>query len=138
MRWLAQAEGPDNPMRWVWPEESTLPLRPLLILATLVVGALAALWARRAVMGWWRRIRPLRVFWRIGGALGLSVNQRLWLWQVARGAGLESPITLLVCRATLEAHVEIVAQRRPKRDASWHRRRAAAVARLLFEPNPAR
>jgi len=89
----------------VWPETSTLPMEPFLIAATAVVAIFAGLWLRGIAGAWRRRMAPVRVFWRLGGRLGLSHGERWWLWRTAQRAGLETPITLLVSESTLRAHV---------------------------------
>lgn len=105
---LAQAGGSGGGTgpRWVWPEQSTLPLKPLLWAATVLVGVLLLAWFGRLARRWWHRLEPVRVFWALGGRLGLTHADRWWLWRVGRRAKLASPITLLICPSTLRVHAE--------------------------------
>lgn len=132
---LAQAAAParEEGPRWVWPDRSTLPLKPLLWAATILVGLIVAVWAGRLAIRWWRRLEPIRVFWGLGGRLGLSHAQRWWLWQVARRSELRSPITLLVCDSTLRVHAEVAYGPHGGR----HARRVEEVVRRLHGPGAA-
>ncbi len=119
-------------LRRFWPEEGTLPLEPVLIgLGILAAGAALhaghRVWRRHR-----RRLEPLRLFHEIASDLGLNWAEQYWLWRVARLRTLASPLTLLVCDATLSHHCEAVMRQLPP--AARHRlaRRQQAIRQRLF------
>jgi len=122
-------------LRKFWPDGGTLPLEPVLIgLGILAVGA-----ALHAGRRYWRRLRPrlepLRLFHEIASDLGLNWAEQYWLWRVARLRALASPLTLLVCDATLSHHCEAVMRQIPP--AARHRlaRRQQTIRQRLFHAN---
>lgn len=94
-----------------WPEGPALPLAPL-VWGMRLVGA--AMIAYIGYVAWRRfevRLSPLRAFVRVAGRMGLGWHDRWVLWRAAKVEGLASPLTLLVCAATLEHHAESIIRR---------------------------
>lgn len=94
-----------------WPEGPTLPLAPLVWGMRLMGGALLVYLGYVA----WRRVRvrvlPLTAYNRVARRMGLGPAERWVLWRAAKAEGLASPLTLLVCAATLEHHAESINRR---------------------------
>ncbi len=94
-----------------WPDDATLPLRPMLVVASVVLGLLLA---RQGWLAWgrWRvKLAPLRAYRDVARQARLGWADQWWLWRLARRQQLASPLTLLVCDATLAHHAQQVAQR---------------------------
>lgn len=105
-------------------------LPPLLLsLACLLMGAalLYGLWLYRHRD---RHPLPQMTYHRLARAMGLSLGQRLRLWRVARRRGLASPITLMLCPATFDHHVE--AYRRSRASLRWGGGRFDRIRQRLF------
>lgn len=116
----------------IWPDGPTLPLRPILVIATALVVALLVRQLLIVGRRLWRRSHPLRLYFRVAGEAGLSLGQMWWLWRVARARGLSTPLTLLVCDATLMHHVELTAESMSPRAARRMMRHLAVARDRLF------
>ncbi len=94
-----------------WPDGPSIPLAPL-VWAMRLMGAAILLYIGSHA---WRRLRvrlsPLWAFDRAARQMGLRPVDRWVLWRAAKTEGLTSPLTLLVCAATLEHHAESICQR---------------------------
>lgn len=104
----------------------------------VILGGLLTLVSGLSLIGWLRqqRLRPhaLLVFNRAAREAGLTWADRRLLWKVGRGAGLPTPLTLMMCPETMGFYARQSARR------SWTRRgtldlaRAASIRRYLFGP----
>ncbi len=74
---------------------------------------------------------PRFTYHRIARLMGLSLSQELRLWWLGRSCGLPSPVTLMLCPATFDHHVNAYFSRfqaAPKPG----RQRLAAIRQQLF------
>ncbi|MDH3584126.1 MAG: hypothetical protein OER86_07915 [Phycisphaerae bacterium] len=111
---------------------SSIPLRPLVyLLVALALALLAHLsqaWFRHLL----RRTRPVRLFMRVSGELGLGPMQQYQIWRLARQQGLATPLTLLLSPGTFDHHLGRSLTGRPLfRGPRW-RVRLEAIRRQLF------
>lgn len=119
-----------------WPDDATLPMRPMLFVAILVVGLLLV---RKLWIGSKRlrlRLEPLRRYRAIARQVGLESSDQWWLWRLARSQGLSSPLTLLICRSTLTHYAHKAAEHLSDSNRALYLARAEFVSRRLF-PNKA-
>jgi len=94
-----------------WADGPTLPLAPLLWIATFVAVVVGAWQVHRRWPTWRRRLQPLICYYQFARAQGLGWGQIWLLWWMARQCRLSTPLTLMVCDATLEAHADELAGR---------------------------
>ncbi|MEO1235166.1 MAG: hypothetical protein AAFX76_00100 [Planctomycetota bacterium] len=107
--------------------------------AMIIVGGLLTLLSVISLVGFLRRqrLRPhaLVLFNRVARRSGLTWADRWLLWRIGRGAGLPTPLTLMLCPGTLGFHARSGARRRMgKRRATLDLARAASIRRHLFGP----
>ena len=111
---------------------SNLHLEDLMV----VFGLLLVLLSIFSLIGWLRkqRLRPhtLVVFNRVAREAGLNWGDRLLLWQIGRGVGLPTPLTLMLCPGTLGQYARQYIQQHGKRRATFDLARAASIRRHLF------
>jgi hypothetical protein len=115
-----------------WPDGTTLPLRPILTVAIVLLAGLLIYYG-------WRRYRQLRgdlaplwTYHQLASRTGLSLDDQWFLWRLSRRAKLGSPITLLICAATLDHHTERAARHLGAVQGRRLRRRASAIRDRLF------
>jgi len=86
----------------VWPEGQSLPTTGLLWglggMGLMLAGWLGWRAARRG----WKAMRPLRLFRQVARSVGLTHGECWTLWRASRQCGLHTPLTLMICRATLD------------------------------------
>lgn len=115
-----------------WPKDSTLPARPIMLVAAVLVGVLLA---RQLWLGGKRvyeRLKPTRAFHEIAEQLGLGWSDQLWLWRLARRESLSSPLALLVCRSTLMHYARQQADRLTATQGETTMARAGRISAILF------
>lgn len=113
-----------------WPEGPSISMEPLMWAMRLLGGAILTylgyvLWCRVRVS-----LRGWMGYSRVAGALGLGWWDRWLLWRGARVCGLESAVTLLVCRETLEAYAGEIAAAGERRGGG-HAQRARRLAQAV-------
>lgn len=121
----------------VWPEGPSVPITGLLWGMGVVALIAMAVAARVAWRRWRVRARPLQLFWQVAGRTGLTPTERWVLWRAARACGLRTPLTLLVCRATLMHHAQRWIDRLPHGRAIAMDRAMQRIAGKLFPDEPA-
>lgn len=115
-----------------WAEGQSLPLTSIILMVGLVawvaVSWRAVLWYRRAR----RRSEPLRAFVRLARAQGLGWSDIHALRRAARAQQLTTPLTLLVCQATLLHQLDAAGENLPPRARADLQRRTPRIAERLF------
>lgn len=102
----------------------------------VIFGLLLVLLSGISLVGWLRqqRLRPhkLVVFNRVAREAGLNWGDRRLLWQIGRGVGLPTPLTLMLCPGTLGRCAREYAHDHSRRRATFDLARAASIRRHLF------
>ncbi len=136
-RWMTStttlADVPER-LRGVsfWTHGPTLPLWPLAWLAATVAIAVCAWKVWRRWPAWRAAMQPVGLYVRLGRAQGLATLDLWLLWWIARRARLTTPLTLLVCDATLTHHADAVADDLSRGPARRVMRRVERVRTRLF------
>lgn len=128
--WIVAARQWPDDMKW-WPDGPTLPMEPLIWgvrIAGVILLAVAGVSIGQRV---WRRLAPIAAYNRVARQLGVDPVDRWRLWRVAKFARLESPVTLLVCSATMEHFADRLRQRGGDGGALTHHRAAHAARHLM-------
>ncbi len=116
-----------------WPEGSTLPLGPILWVIALAGVGFGFWHVRRHWPEWSRHLEPLRCYCRLARKVGLAWRDIVMLWWMARRCGLSSPLTLMVCDATLTAHADHLVERLSPGHARRFMRQVESIRLRLFE-----
>lgn len=130
---LTLAYRVDEIAKFFWPQDGqTLPLRPVLVMLTLLAGVCGVVWSIKAIRRGGHRSEPVRLFNQAASRLGLSWSQRWTLYRIAQRRGLSSPMTLLVCDAVLTFHADQLAQDMGGGAGAHLQRQVAAIRDRLF------
>jgi len=116
-----------------WTDGPTLSLGPLIWLGVFVAMVAGGWYVRRRWPHWRRDLEPVLCFVQIARSNGVGWSDIWLLWRLAHHCRLTTPLTLLICDATLTAHADARVNVMSRSAGRRLLRRIEAIRERLFE-----